>query len=75
MVKLRLGNLQNYPKTAKLDLESEATQLSAIFASIIRNMQARLQRERDEARREKEQRAMQKHREKEERERKRPRTN
>ena len=73
LVKLRLGNLQNYPKTAKLDLESEATQLSAIFASIIRNMQARLQRERDEARREKEERAMQKHREKEERARRRPR--
>lgn len=54
LVKLRLGNLQNYAKTAQLDLESEATQLSAIYASIIRNMEARLQREKDAARREKE---------------------
>lgn len=45
LVKLRLGNLDNYAKTAKLELESEATQLSAIFATIIRNMEARLERE------------------------------
>jgi four helix bundle protein len=53
LVKLRMGNLQNYAKTAKLDLESEATQLSAIFATIIRNMEARLAREKEEARRRK----------------------
>jgi four helix bundle protein len=29
LMKLRLGNLDNYPKTAKLELESEATQLTA----------------------------------------------
>ena len=43
LVKLRLGNLQNYAKTAALDLESEATQLSAIYASIIRNMELKLE--------------------------------
>ena len=53
LVKLRMGNLQNYAKTAKLDLESEATQLSAIYATIIRNMEARLAREKEEARRRK----------------------
>jgi hypothetical protein len=74
LVKLRLGNLQNYSMTAQLDLESEATQLSAIYASIIRNMEARLQREKDEARREKEERAKEKQREKEERARKAPRS-
>lgn len=51
LVKLRLGNLDNYPKTAKLELESEATQLSAIYSTIIRNMKARLEREK-QARRE-----------------------
>ena len=70
LVKLRLGNLQNYAKTAELDLESEATQLSAIYASIIRNMEARLQREKDEARRLREERAKEKRREQEERARK-----
>ena len=42
LLKLRLGNLDHYGKTANLELESEATQLSAIFAAIIRNMTARL---------------------------------
>jgi len=51
LVKLRLGNLDNYAKTAKLELESEATQLSAIFATIIRNMEARLEREKEQRRR------------------------
>jgi four helix bundle protein len=46
LMKLRLGNLDNYQKTARLKLESEATQLTAIFSTIIRNMEARLQRER-----------------------------
>jgi four helix bundle protein len=57
LMKLRLGNLDNYAKTARLELESEATQLCAIFATIIRNMQARLQREKDAARRSKSRRA------------------
>jgi four helix bundle protein len=48
LVKLRLGNLDNYSKTAKLELESEATQLSAIYATIIRNMKWRLQREQED---------------------------
>lgn len=53
LVKLRLGNLDNYARTAKLELESEATQLSAIFATIIRNMEARLQREKEQKNRSK----------------------
>ena len=53
LVKLRLNNLDNYPKTAELGLESEATQLSAIYATIIRNVRARLQREKDERKRRK----------------------
>ena len=51
LVKLRLGNLDNCAKTARLELESEATQLSAIFATIIRNMETRLQREKEQRRR------------------------
>lgn len=45
LMKLRLGNLDNYHKTARLELESEATQLTAIFSTIIRNMRWRLERE------------------------------
>ena len=56
LMKLRLGTLDNYHKTAKLDLESEATQLTAIFSTIIRNMEARLQREKDQAQRAKQSR-------------------
>jgi hypothetical protein len=51
LMKLRLGNLDNYHKTAKLELESEATQLAAIFSTIIRNMEARLRRENDQSQR------------------------
>jgi len=51
LIKLRLGNLDNFLKTAKLELESESTQLCAIFATIIRNMEKRLAREREERRR------------------------
>ena len=40
-------------KVAKLELESEATQLSAIVATIIRNMAARLEREQAESKRKK----------------------
>jgi four helix bundle protein len=46
LIKLRLGNLDQYQKTADCELESEATQLSAIFASIILNMRLRLEDER-----------------------------
>lgn len=53
LVKLRLSSLDNYAKTAKLGLESEATQLAAIFATIIRNMRARLEREKEERKRRK----------------------
>ena len=42
LLKLRIGNLDHFDRTASLELESEATQLSAIFAAIIRNMRARL---------------------------------
>jgi four helix bundle protein len=45
LMKLRLGNLDNYVRTARLDLVSEATQLTAIFSTIIRNMRSRLERE------------------------------
>jgi len=57
LVKLRLGNLDNCHKTARLELESEARQLSAIFSTIIRNMEARLQREKEEAKRSRSRRA------------------
>jgi len=43
LMKLRLGNLDNCHKTAKLELESEAAQLTAIFSTIIRNMRWRLE--------------------------------
>jgi len=42
LIKLRLGSLDNYQKTAGQELESEASQLSAIFATIILNMRLRL---------------------------------
>lgn len=45
LTKIRLGSLDNHQKTVKLELESEATQLCAIFATIIRNMEMRLERE------------------------------
>jgi four helix bundle protein len=45
LLKLRVGDLDHCVQTARLELESEATQLSAIFAAIIRNMCARLENE------------------------------
>ena len=45
LLKVRVGSLDHHAQTARLELESEATQLSAIFAAIIRNMCARLERE------------------------------
>jgi four helix bundle protein len=53
LIKLRLGNLDNFQQAARLELEAESTQLCAIFATIIRNMESRLAREREEARRKK----------------------
>ena len=43
LMKVRLGNLDNHHKTAQLELESEATQLTAIFSTIIRNMRWRIE--------------------------------
>jgi len=45
MLSGRAANLDNYQKTATLELESEATQLTAIFSTIIRNMRWRLEKE------------------------------
>ena len=46
LMKLRLGNLDHYGMTAERELESEASQLAAIFAAIILNMRLRLDEER-----------------------------
>jgi four helix bundle protein len=54
LIKIRLGNLDRAQQTAALDLESEAGQLAAIFATIILNMRLRLdqqQRRTDQTRR------------------------
>ena len=48
LLKIRVGNLDGCRKIAELQLESEASQLSAIFATIILNMRLRLDRERRE---------------------------
>ncbi len=42
LIKVRLGHLDNHQKAADMELESEAKQLAAIFAAIIRNMRERL---------------------------------
>ena len=46
LIKLRLGNLDHFQPTADRELESEAGQLAAIFATIILNMRLRLDEER-----------------------------
>lgn len=46
LIKLRFGNLDHYEKTSDRELESEASQLAAIFATIILNMRLRLDDER-----------------------------
>lgn len=46
LIKIRMGNLDNFALTADRDLESEAGQLAAIYASIIMNMRLRLDDER-----------------------------
>ena len=45
LMKVRVGCLDNYQTTVDLNLESEASQLSAIFATIILNMRLRLEAE------------------------------
>lgn len=45
LIKLRLGTLDNFQKIAELNLESEAGQLAAIFATIILNTRIRLDEE------------------------------
>ena len=46
LMKIRVGQLDHHDKVAARGLESEAGQLAAIFATIIRNMRARLDEER-----------------------------
>ena len=46
LIKLRLGNFDHFQLTAERELESEASQLAAIFATIILNMRLRLEEER-----------------------------
>lgn len=46
LIKIRMGSLDNFALTAERDLESEAGQLAAIYASIIMNMRLRLDEER-----------------------------
>jgi four helix bundle protein len=45
LLKIRVGSLDAHQKLADLRLEDEASQLSAIFASIILNMRLRLDEE------------------------------
>ena len=49
--KVRLGPLDNAAGIAERRLESEATELAAIFATIIRNMRLRLVRQREQGNR------------------------
>ena len=46
LIKIRMGSLDNFSLTAERELESEAGQLAAIYASIIMNMRLRLDEER-----------------------------
>ena len=50
LAKIRMGHLDHHEIIAARDLESEASQLSAIFASIILNMRRRLDREKTQRR-------------------------
>lgn len=45
LIKIRLGKLDHFQTVAAHELESEASQLAAIFSTIIRNMRARLEAE------------------------------
>lgn len=46
LAKIRMGHLDHHEMTEVRGLESEASQLSAIYATIILNMRTRLDRER-----------------------------
>ena len=46
LAKIRIGGLDNHQTTEARELESEASQLSAIFATIILNVRRRLDQER-----------------------------
>ena len=48
LAKIRVGRLDHHALTEQRQLESEASQLSAIYASIILNMRLRLEREQEE---------------------------
>ena len=48
LIKIRMGSLDQYQVTADRGLESEAGQLAAIYAAIIRNMRIRLEHEAEE---------------------------
>lgn len=45
LAKIRMGQLDHHEIVGARELESEAGQLSSIYASIIRNMRIRLDRE------------------------------
>jgi four helix bundle protein len=45
LAKIRMGRLDNHGVAEQRELESEASQLSAIYATIILNMRRRLERE------------------------------
>lgn len=45
LLKIRIGQLDRHRQVEELELESEAGQLAAIYAAIIRNMRERLVRE------------------------------
>jgi hypothetical protein len=49
LIKLRLGELDHFQLTVNRELESEASQLAAIYATIILNMRLRLDAERRSA--------------------------
>ncbi len=49
LIKLRLGELDHFQLTVDRELESEASQLAAIYATIILNMRLRLDAERRSA--------------------------
>jgi four helix bundle protein len=46
LIKIRMGNLDGFRQIAERNLESEAGQLAAIYASIMSNMRLRLEDER-----------------------------
>ena len=48
LIKIRMGSLDHHQVVAERGLESEAGQLAAIYATIIRNMRIRLEREAEE---------------------------